>query len=105
MTIYVLVTPKNDLDRAVYSIKNGDGWKLIKEGWKYLEFEREGIKVRVEKNEFENFNINNINWKLRITEIEEFMNSTYIYYVGKKENCMKQIRKLKNEYKNIEIKI
>ena len=105
--IYATLEPRNDLDKAIWKIKRQEGWKLIKRGKKYLEFEKKTslgvVKVRVEKKRFENFNINNIDWKITITKIEPFMSSTYVLFVGKKERCLSKLEELKKEYKDIEM--
>jgi len=105
---YVLLEQKDEIDKIMHNIRNNDSWKLVKEGWKYLEFEKKSIgviKIRVEKKRFENFNINKIDWKITITDIEEFAHSTFIYYIGSRNKCLEKIEELREEYKdNIEVK-
>lgn len=105
--IYAILEPKDNLDKAIWKIKRQEGWKLVKRGRKYLEFEKKTslgvVKVRVEKKRFENFNINNIDWKITITKIEPFMHSTYVLFVGKREKCLSKLEELKKEYKDIEV--
>ena len=101
MKLYALLEPRDDLDKAILKIKKG-GWKLAKKGRKYLEFEKKTslgtIKVRVKKERYEKFNIDSIDWKLTITEVEPFMSSTYIFFIGKKEECLEKLEELKKEH-------
>ena len=102
MKIHALVMP-SEMDRIIYSIKHDNEWVLVRKGRKYLEFRKGAIKARIDKKRFENFKEDNMEWEITLTEIEEYMTSTYLYCKGKKEVIRKALEKLQKE--GIKIKI
>jgi len=96
----VCITVKmEEIDSVIYEAKRGE-WQLVKKGRKYLYFKKGFFNAKINKKRYENFSEDRATFEIWISEISEFMHSTYLYCKGNKKICKDALNEMRQKYEN-----